>query len=68
MLIMLFSIEANKYLSDGSVCHIGCSFSTYSIQFKIICIAIFMKQSLQSSFTGNEVSTIDLYIAETIYI
>ncbi len=35
-----FSIEANKCLSDGSVCHIVCSFSTYLIQFKIICIAL----------------------------
>ncbi len=35
------------------------------IQFKIICVALFMIQSLQSSFTGNEVSKIDLYIAET---
>ncbi len=25
----------------------------YSIQFKIICIALFTIQSLQSSFTGN---------------
>ncbi len=36
-----------------------------SIQFKIICIALFTIQSLQSSFTGNEVSTIYLYIVET---
>ncbi len=36
-----------------------------SIQFKIICIALFMIQSLQSSFTVNLVSTIDLYITET---
>ncbi len=34
----------------------------YSIQFN------FTIQSLQSNFTGNEVSTIDLYIAETLYI
>ncbi len=34
----------------------------YSIQFKIICIALFTIQSMQSSFTGNYVSTIDLYI------
>lgn len=28
ILTMLFSIEANKWLSDGSVCHLGCSCST----------------------------------------
>ncbi len=33
--------------------------------FKIICLALFTIQSLQSSFTGNYVSAIDLYIAET---
>ncbi len=37
-----------------------------SIKFKIICIALFTKQSLQSSFKGNSVPTIDLYIAETL--
>ncbi len=36
------------------------------IQFKIICIALFTIQSLQSSCTGNYVSTIYLYIAETL--
>ncbi len=36
-----------------------------SIQFKNICIALFTIQSLQSSFTGNYISTIYLYIAET---
>ncbi len=36
-----------------------------SIKFKIICIALFTIQSLQSSFPGNYVSTIDLYIVET---
>ncbi len=35
------------------------------IQFNIICIALFTIQSLQSSFTGNYVSTIDLEIVET---
>ncbi len=34
-------------------------------RFKIICIALFTIQSLQSSFTGNYVSTIDLYIVDT---
>ncbi len=37
----------------------------HSIQFNIICIALFTKQSLQSSFTGNYVSTIDLNMSET---
>ncbi len=32
------------------------------IKFKIIIIALFTMQSLQSSFKGNYVSTIDLYI------
>ncbi len=40
-------------------------FDRHSVKFKIICIALFMIQSLQSSFTGNYVSAIDLYIAET---
>ncbi len=31
------------------------------VQFKIICIALFTIQSLQSSFTGNYVSTIDSF-------
>jgi len=39
--------------------------SDLSIQFKIICITLITIQSLQSSFTGNYVSTTDLYIAET---
>ncbi len=38
---------------------------SYSTQFKIICIALFMIQSLKSSFTRNYVSTTDLYIVET---
>ncbi len=39
-----------------------------SIQFKMICIALFTIQSLQKSFPGNFVSTIDLYILENVYI
>ncbi len=31
----------------------NCSFMVVLIKFKIICIELFMKQSLQSSFTGN---------------
>ncbi len=45
---------------DGEV-----KLSCYSSQFKIICIALFSIQSLQSSFTGNYISAIDLYIVET---
>ncbi len=37
------------------------------IKSKIICIELFTIQSLQSNFTGNEVSKIDLYIVETQY-
>ncbi len=37
-----------------------------SIQFKIICIALFMIQSLQSNFTGNTFSKIDLYCSNSI--
>ncbi len=32
------------------------------IQFRIMCIALFTIQLLQSSFTGNSISTIVLYI------
>ncbi len=38
------------------------------IQFKIICIVLFTKQSLQSSFTGNYISTIDIYILQKLNI
>ncbi len=37
-----------------------------TIQFKIICIAIFTIQLLQSNFTGSEVSKIDLYCRNSI--
>ncbi len=37
-------------------------YQRYSIKFKFICKALFTIQSLQSSFTGNYVSTIYLYI------
>ncbi len=41
----------------------------YSIQFKIICIAPFTIQSLQSSFTEKYVSTIYLeYVCMYLYI
>ncbi len=46
-------------------CHQNVKACVYSVQFKIICIALFMIQSLQSSFIGNYVSTIYLYIVET---
>ncbi len=36
------------------------------IQFKIICIALFTIQLLQSNFTGNYVSKIDLYCRNSI--
>ncbi len=36
------------------------------IQFKIICIALFTIQSLQSNFTENYVSKIDLYCRNSI--
>ncbi len=38
---------------------------TIQFKFKNICIALFKIQSLQSSFAGNYVSTIDLFIVET---
>ncbi len=36
------------------------------IQFKIICLALFTIQSLQSHFTGNYVSKIDVYCRNSI--
>ncbi len=38
----------------------------FHFQFKIICIALFTIQSLQSNFTGNAFSKIDLYCRNSI--
>ncbi len=46
----------------------GMSSVILSIQFKIICIALFTIQSLQSNFTGNYVSKIDLYCRNSILL
>ncbi len=57
---------SGKFLKQGF--ELGTPAVRRYIQFKIICISLFTIQPLQSSFTGNYVSTIDLYIAETEYI
>ncbi len=55
-LILVQNIALNEYLFI---------YYLFVVQFNVICIALFTIQSLQSSFTGNSVSTIDLYIVET---
>ncbi len=53
------------YQGTGMDSHIHL-LATLLIQFKIICIALFTIQSLQSNFTGNYVFKIDLYCRNSI--
>ncbi len=56
----MYEKNNNEFRHKNDVLHLH-----DSNQFKIICTVLFTIQSLQSSITGNYVSTIDLYIVET---
>ncbi len=60
---IMYEKNNNEFRHKNDVLHLH-----DSIQFKIICTVLFTIQSLQSSFTGNYVSTIDLYIVEILNI
>ncbi len=72
--VELLTASGARWLTDEFVCllllswprPISMQHSIASIQFKIICIALFTIQSLQSNFTGNYVSKIDLYWRNSI--